>query len=39
MSLNPDLRANAARDPDLAPLRAIGQFDVLLTAGTADQTG
>jgi hypothetical protein len=39
MSLNPDLRANAARDPDLAPLRAIGQLDVLLTLGTADQTG
>jgi hypothetical protein len=39
MSLNPDLRANAARDPDLAPLRDIGQLDVLLTLGTADQTG
>jgi hypothetical protein len=39
MSLNPDLRANAARDPDLAPLRDIGQLDVLLTLGTADQAG
>jgi DinB superfamily len=39
MSLNPDLRANAARDPDLAPLRDIGRLDVLLTAGTADRTG
>jgi hypothetical protein len=33
MSLNPDLRANAARDPDLAPLRDMGQLDVLPTAG------
>jgi uncharacterized membrane protein len=28
--LNPDLRANARRDPDVAPLRAGGQLATLL---------
>jgi hypothetical protein len=30
VELNPDLRANAGRDPDLAPLRNDGRLDVIL---------
>ena len=32
IGVNPDLRANAGRDPDLAVLRDTGQLDVLLAA-------
>jgi hypothetical protein len=31
LALNPDLRANAQRDPDLARLRDSGQLEALLT--------
>jgi hypothetical protein len=32
IALNPDLRANASRDPDLAPLRSDGRLDAILAA-------
>ena len=31
ITMNPDVRANAARDPDLAPLRASGRLTEILT--------
>ncbi len=33
IGLNPDLRSNARRDPDLAALRAGGRLATLLTPG------
>ena len=31
IALNPDVRANADRDPDLEPLRGSGQLTAILT--------
>jgi hypothetical protein len=37
IAANPDLRANAVRDPDLAVLRETGQLSVLPSGGRAAQ--
>ncbi len=37
IAANPDLRANAARDPDLAVLRESGRLSVLPSGGRAAQ--
>lgn len=36
ISLNPDLRANAGRDPDLDPLRDTGRLDGIIAAPSPD---